>query len=197
MLDWNLFWRERTSRERILNFGGILFNAAFARHIAHHIGSPLSCGSILEVGTGRGVCSSTLRKMGYNCISVDSSVFATNLARSHGLDVVLADGYRLPFVSETFELVFTQGLLEHLCFDQQLSILMETHRVAKKAIHSVPAKYGLMDAGERIFSGLGTQWPYPDEKKFRRSEFIDLLTTTFRTVRVENFFKVDWIGYCQ
>lgn len=197
MPDWDLFWKERTTRDKLLNRVGIFYNRVFAKHIAHYIGPPRSCGPILEVGTGRGICSLILNKMGYNCISVDNSEFAIKLARGQGLDVVFANGYHLPFSSVTFEVAFTQGLLEHLTVKEQVTILEEMHRVAHKSIHSVPAKYGVMDWGERIFTGLGKKWPYPDEKKYNKSEFIGLLLTTFRSVRVMGFLGVDWIGYCK
>ncbi len=167
-----------------MNFGGILFNRAFARHITRHIGAPASGTTILEVGTGRGVCSLTLRKMGYRCISVDSSSVAARLAGAQGLDVVLADGRRLPFRSNAFDAVFTQGLLEHLEVHDQTAILEESHRVAPKAIHSVPAKYGVMDIGERLFKLCGKEWPYPDEKKYESRGFAKLLETTFNKVRI-------------
>jgi ubiquinone/menaquinone biosynthesis C-methylase UbiE len=197
MADWDLFWNKRTNKEKVLNMGGIVFNRAFARHISHYIGPPGLCGPILEVGTGRGVCSLTLREMGYNCTGVDSSEAAVELARAKHLEAVLCDGRSLPFAAQTFEVAFTQGLLEHLPFDDQVAILAETKRVARVVIHSVPAKRGVMDIGERVFTGLGKKWPYPDEKKYDKSEFEKLLATTFQTVKIAGFLKVDWIGYCR
>ena len=197
MSEWDLFWSRRTTRERLFNLGGITFNRAFAYYISHHIGPPRSVGRILEVGTGRGVCSVTLRKMGYNCVSVDSSEFAVALAKEQGLNTILADGRNLPFSSKTFEVAFTQGLLEHLAVDDQIAILKEMQRVAHKSIHSVPAKYGVMDLGERVFTRLGRKWPYPDEKKYSKSEFIELLSSAFGTIKVRGFLLIVWIGYCQ
>jgi 2-polyprenyl-3-methyl-5-hydroxy-6-metoxy-1,4-benzoquinol methylase len=196
MTNWNLFWSKRTTREKTLNVGGIIFNQAFARHISHYIGPPQSCGPILEVGTGRGVCSLTLKKMGYDCIGVDSSEVAVELARKNHLEAMLCDGRHLPFGPKTFEVAFTQGLLEHIAFEDQVAILMETQRVARLVIHSVPAKHGVMDIGERAFKLIGKEWPYPDEKKYDRLEFGKLLETTFPTVKIAGFLKVDWIGYC-
>jgi ubiquinone/menaquinone biosynthesis C-methylase UbiE len=197
MADWNLFWSKRTTKEKLLNLGGISFNRAFARHISHNLGPPHSSGMVLEVGTGRGVCSVTLKEMGYHCISIDSSDVAVELARGKQLELILCDGCHLPFSQKAFEVVFTQGLLEHLPFDAQVAILAETQRVARLAIHSVPAKHGVMDIGERVFNRLGKVWPYPDEKKFEKSEFEQLLATTFHKVKIAGFLKVDWIAYCQ
>jgi len=196
MSEWDLFWSKRTSQERVLNVAGIAFNRMFARHITGFIGAPQSCGPVLEVGTGRGVCSSTLKAMGYKCVSLDSSEVAARLAREQGLDVVLADGSHLPFRSGAFEVVFTQGLLEHLSHDEQVAILAESQRVAPRAVHSVPAKRGVMDIGERLFTVLGKKWPYPDEKKYDRRGFAQLLLTTFGAVVIKGFLKVDWVGYC-
>jgi len=197
MPDWDLFWDKRTSSEKLLNTGGVFFNRLFARHIAHFIGPPHFCGEILEVGTGRGVCSATLKKMGYNCVSIDISEFAVKLARGEGLDTLIADGAYLPFGTQTFEVAFTQGLLEHIPLDKQIPILKDMRRVAHKTIHSVPAKHGVMDIGEGVYTRLGKKWPYPDEKKYEKSEFTDLLLTVYTTVKVKNYLNVDWIGYCQ
>jgi ubiquinone/menaquinone biosynthesis C-methylase UbiE len=196
MSEWDSFWNKRTSKERILNRLGIIFNRAFARHIARYIATHCSGGPILEIGTGRGVCSRTLTEMGYNCIGVDNSEFALNLAKKENRNLIFADGRHLPFASKTFEVAFTQGLLEHLCFDDQFAILSEMRRVAHIAINSVPMKYGIMDIGERTFNLFGRKWPYPNEKKYKRTEFVELLTTCFKTVKVKRFLWVDWIAYC-
>ena len=58
-------------------------------------------------------------------------------------------------------------------------------------------KYGVMDIGERAFRCLGRKWPYPDEKKYKKSEFVELMKEFFKTVRVEGFWCVDWIAYCR
>ena len=64
-------------------------------------------------------------------------------------------------------------------------------------INSVPMKYGVMDIGERVYRCFGLKWPYPDEKKYKKSEFIELMTACFKAVRVERFRWVDWIAYCR
>ena len=197
MTDWNLFWSKRTTQEKLLNFGGIGFNRAFARHISHRIGRPSASIKILEVGTGRGVCSVTLKEMGYNCISIDNSEVAVELANEKKLDVILCDGSKLPFSSKTFDVVFTQGLLEHIPFDAQVAVIAESKRVANLAVHSVPAKYGVMDIGERVYRRFGKVWPYPDEKKFGKDEFGELLATAHENVKIFGFLKVDWVAYCQ
>lgn len=197
MTEWDSFWEKRTKQEKVLNRLGVIFNRAFARHIARYMATNCSSGLILEIGTGRGVCSKTLTDMGYNCIGVDNSEVALKLARKENPNAVFADGRDLPFASKTFEVAFTQGLLEHLSSDDQFAVLSEMRRVARVAINSVPMKYGVMDIGERTFGWFGRKWPYPDEKKYKRSEFVELLTTCFKTVRVERFWWVDWIAYCK
>jgi hypothetical protein len=196
MPDWNAFWRKRDTKEKAFNLGGIIFNRAFARHIARKIGPPPSCGPVLEIGAGRGVCSLMLKGMGYDCTSVDNSEVAVELAKKNKLEVLLCDARQLPFGRKEFGVAFTQGLLEHIPFDDQVAILEETRRVANIVIHSVPARYGLMDLGERVFRLTGREWPYPDEKKYGKSEFRELLGAAFQTVKVERFMGVDWIGYC-
>lgn len=197
MTEWDAFWEKRTKREKTLNRLGVIFNRAFARHIARYMKTNCSGGPILEIGVGRGICSKTLSQMGYDCTGVDNSEFALKLAQKENLNVTFADARQLPFGSKTFEVVFSQGLLEHLSPDDQLAVLSEMRRVAQLAINSVPMKYGVMDIGERTFRCFGQKWPYPDEKKFKKSEFVELMTTCFQTVKVERFWWVDWIAYCQ
>jgi ubiquinone/menaquinone biosynthesis C-methylase UbiE len=197
MTKWDAFWERRTRRERLLNRLGIIFNRAFARHIARYIAKNCSGGPVLEIGTGRGICSRTLSDMGYECVAVDNSEVALKLARKEKLNAVFADGRNLPFASKSFEVAFSQGLLEHLSAKDQLAVLSEMRRVARVVINSVPMKYGVMDIGERIFRCFGQKWPYPDEKKYKKSEFVALLKNCFETVKVERFWCVDWIAYCR
>ncbi len=197
MTEWDSFWEKRTKQEKLLNRLGVIFNRAFARHIARYMAKNCSGGPVLEIGTGRGVCSKTLTDMGYDCIGVDNSEVALKLAGKGNLNAVFADGRDLPFASKTFEVAFTQGLLEHLSSDDQFAVLSEMRRVSRVAINSVPMKYGVMDIGERTFHCFGRKWLYPNEKKYKRSEFVELLTTCFKTVRVERFWWVDWIAYCK
>ena len=197
MTEWDSFWEKRTKQEKVLNRLGVIFNRAFARHIARYMAKNCSGGPILEIGTGRGVCAKALTKMGYDCTGVDNSEVALNLAKKENINTVFADARHLPFGSKTFEVAFTQGLLEHLSFDDQFAVLSEMRRVAHITINSVPMKYGVMDIGERAFHLVRRKWPYPDEKKYKKSEFVALLTTCFKTVRVERFWWVDWIAYCR
>lgn len=196
MSEWDSFWFKRTAKERILNRLGIIFNRAFARHIASYMAKSGISGQILEIGVGRGVCTKTLVEMGYQCMGVDSSAVAVELCRRQNLKVTSADARYLPFASKTFQVAFSQGLLEHLDSDDQVAILREMQRVAHTAITSVPMKYGVMDIGERVFNLLGKKWPYPDEKKYKRPGFVELLATCFRAVEVKWFLWVVWIAYC-
>jgi ubiquinone/menaquinone biosynthesis C-methylase UbiE len=197
MSEWDSFWSTRTTREKVLNRLGIIFNRAFARHIASYMSKSGLTGPILEIGAGRGTCTRTLLGMGYECVGVDSSQVAVELCRSQNLNVTLVDARCLPFAPKTFQVAFTQGLLEHLALNEQIVILSEMQRVARVVINSVPMKCGVMDIGERALNLFGKRWPYPNEKKYKRLEFIELLATCFRTVKVEQFLWVDWISYCQ
>lgn len=87
----------------------------------------------LEVGCGRGTLSQYLSSWGYAVTLLDSSrdalaVAGSNLAR-HGLDGDLwhGDAADLPFESETYDFVFSVGLLEH--FDDPGAIVAEKLRV--------------------------------------------------------------------
>ena len=102
-------------------------------------------GLALEVGCGTASHSCFLTYFGTQCISTDINPTAMRKAREtrcrfKGKNrLVLADAFDLPFPSETFDLCFSTGFMEHFDDVQIARLLKEQLRVAKRIIFSVPS----------------------------------------------------------
>lgn len=77
---------------------------------------------ILDVGAGDGLIADVLKAKG-----VELDVTAVDLARQHGVDVVLGDAAALPFGDASFDAVFLGDVIEHL--PDPVPALREAHRV--------------------------------------------------------------------
>ena len=124
--------------------------------------------SILEVGCGRGATLLELARRGAGVVGLDYSEEA--LAVCRGLQTergikgqatfVNSDARKLPFEAETFDFVFSVGLVEH--FENPAAILEEQHRVLRTGgylLVQVPQKYSLYTAVKKVMIRLG-KWPY-------------------------------------
>lgn len=147
---------------------------------------------ILEVGAGSGSDLVFLAQKGAYCTALDYSKEALEVCRkltkSNGVKVktVKADCRKMPFDDNSFDLVFSVGLLEH--FKNPLPILREQIRVVKKGgriLIDVPQKYNLYTLVKqwRMWRGkyaLGweTQYSVADLKKMLEGE----------NVKIESFY---------
>lgn len=115
---------------------------------------------ILEVGVGTGSMSAFFSYLGLDVTGLDNDKNilkkARNLAKKLNGHVkfVWGDALKLPFEENSFDVVVSQGLLEHFPNRQILSLLDEQLRVGKTVVLSVPNKfYPQKDFGdERLLS---------------------------------------------
>jgi len=91
---------------------------------------------VLEVGTGRGGKGIAYARVGM-CVTAfdvdaDALACAARAAQTHQADVRLlsADGARLPFVSDYFDAILIDSVLEHVA--DSLAVLQECQRVLKR-----------------------------------------------------------------
>lgn len=97
---------------------------------------------VLEVGCGGGHFTNMVKKYFPNCevwgIDLDTNHinFAKNKCKELGLDVkyLEADINNLPFEDETFDLIFSHTVVEHLPFE---NFITEQYRTLKKGGHLV------------------------------------------------------------
>ena len=90
---------------------------------------------VLEVGCGSGVNSVALMSRGANVVALDYSLHALrhtqHNAQIHSVKLNLAAGdlFRLPFADASFDIVFSQGLMEH--FLDPMPGLIEQLRIVR------------------------------------------------------------------
>ncbi len=83
---------------------------------------------ILDVGAGDGKMTALL-----GCVGIDNEPEAVRLAQEQGANVMLGDAYRIPFPSETFDVVLMADALEHL--ERPVEGLLEARRVLTRALY--------------------------------------------------------------
>jgi len=90
----------------------------------------------LEVGSGGGILSEEICKMGFTTTGIDPSAqslqIATNHARANGLDLKyeLGSGEQLPYADKSFDCVFCCDVLEHV--KDLPKVISEISRVLKR-----------------------------------------------------------------
>jgi SAM-dependent methyltransferase len=136
--------------------------------------------SVLELGSGTGELSAVLAKNGRgttlldyseNCLKFSKRLFETaNLKGTH----IMADVLKpLPFADNTFDCVWSSGLLEHFNDEQIISILQESKRVSKnKVISLVPNAYSLAYRIGKWYQEYKGLWPWgKEEPKFSMESY--------------------------
>lgn len=118
--------------------------------------------TILEAGTGRGIMSIFLSWLGYKMTAVDNNQALLERSRNlckqlnGNVSYIFCDAFNLEncLPGQKFDLVFSQGFLEHFD-DKQIRVLIRQQlKVSNKIIISVPSVfYPLRDFGnERLLS---------------------------------------------
>lgn len=109
---------------------------AFSRHwslFREIMGEMPKCKRVLEVGCGRGSMSAFFADNGYDCTLLDSSESVINTARdifgNLGFNAAfdVGDALDLPYNDNSFDVVFSIGLLEH--FKEINTLLSEQIRI--------------------------------------------------------------------
>lgn len=138
---------------------------------------------VLEVGCGTARSSLRLSEVGARVFGVDISSKAVQIARgiwwhtncAGKAAFIRGDVRAIPFPSDTFDLVWNSGVLEHFHASERKAILEEMMRVAKPGgavVVFVPnalnlrwsLKYRLLRTLESL--NLGSGWPWGREEMF-------------------------------
>jgi SAM-dependent methyltransferase len=103
--------------------------------------------TILEIGTGTGMLSAICSYAARLTVTVDNDSRVLRQAKLFQASVrarslpVLADAFSLPFQDHSFDMVFSQGVLEHWGDADIVRSVREQLRVARRALISVPSRY--------------------------------------------------------
>jgi len=120
---------------------------------------PLAGRRVLDIGAGNGAQTFTLLEYGCSVVACDIApeglALLSQFARENALDSVtpvLCDGARLPFPDESFEVVVSYAVLEHVV--DEITGLREILRVLKgggQCVISVPNKWWIFEThGARL-----------------------------------------------
>lgn len=148
---------------------------------------------ILEVGCGKGYESLRVSKLGAAAVAIDYSKKAIKLLlkqavrQKSNLRICQADVRRLPFGNSYFDLVFSQGVLEH--FEDPKEVLQEQHRVLRPnglVIIEVPNKYNIYTVYKRVLIFLN-KWAPGWETEYTYSSLNNLM-------EINGFQCIDCVG---
>lgn len=119
-----------------------------AKHKANHIielTKDIQFKNVLEVGSGEGSILEWLSELNFcanlNCVEISES--GIEIIKSKKIknlnNIVLFDGYKLPYKDDEFDLIICSHVLEHVEFERTL--LREIKRVSKHQVFEVPIDF--------------------------------------------------------
>lgn len=108
--------------------------------------------SALDIGCGFGRISLFLNKQGFDVTAIDNYMRMVRLMKAKGIKAMLMDADNLKFKDKKFDLVFSDGLLEHFEREENIiKIIKEQTRVSKKyVLNFIPQDSFLNIIMERI-----------------------------------------------
>jgi SAM-dependent methyltransferase len=136
LLDaWNQRWRESVQGEKLTLLGRAMFRAKLRTITA--ILETITCDSVIEVGCGLGHTLALYQGLGYQVIGIDPSVNAIQICESRSLP---CKRLRLDQIDESFDLVSSDGMLEHfLHFEPYAEDMM---RISKHYVLLIQPNHG-------------------------------------------------------
>jgi len=132
--DGDIWWKPDTILH-LLKTSVNPWRVGYAKEIIRKMGIDPQGKTALEVGSGGGILTEEIRKMGFTTTGIDpaegSVETASNHARMNGLDIKyeVGSGENLPYEDASFDVVFCCDVLEHV---QDLpKVISEISRVLK------------------------------------------------------------------
>ncbi len=132
---------------------------------------PKNEASILEVGAQTGIDAECLADLQYDVTAVDYNAEAMKLLQlRRKINSVRADGFALPCSDRSFDLVYSQGLIEHFSDTDVNRLVQEQVRVSRMyVIIDVPNTYSLNTIPKQMLIALG-KWIVPWETQYTYGE---------------------------
>jgi len=138
---------------------------------------------VLEIGCGSGrILTSIAKESNCRCVGVDvtDDAFASLsfFSRQQGVKVeaVKGDGFSLPFRDESFDVVYSEGVIEHFPIERSEEMVREHVRVCRPGglvIVSVPNKFALVHSLTKRL--LGPRFLFAPEASFSNLELSRLM----------------------
>tara|TARA_Y100000310_G_C20450290_1_gene700376 strand:+ start:154 stop:822 length:669 start_codon:yes stop_codon:yes gene_type:complete len=203
---WNKHYKDNASN-RIIRFVNEVYFTKIFWHVFLKIYKKKS-GKILEAGSGEGIMSSRLAKLNYDVTLLDISEnaleqakinFKKNNARG---TFVRGDIFKMDFPSNSFDIVWNQGVIEH--FKPPKLAIKEMIRVTKKGgyvIIFVPAKYSPLQFYYLVLKSFNLLkfWPFDDQifysKKLLRKHIESVTQIKPKIKRIFLSFGFSMVAY--
>jgi ubiquinone/menaquinone biosynthesis C-methylase UbiE len=149
-------------------------------------------GRFLDLGSNWGRWTIAATRAGFDAVGVDPSLGAIRAARrvarqlNASIDVAVADARHLPFPDQSFDVVFSYSVLQHLAPVDVEQALAECARVLRPggiSLHQMPSKHGPLNTyrqfrrGLRAATGFEVHYWHPSELRETFDRFIG--PTTF------------------
>lgn len=128
---------------------------------------------VLDIGCGSGSDLTYLRqKFGMDCYGIDIALDDSIRSRAEkGLFFTLADASHLPFKDDSFDFVYSFGVLEHTHrIDLGLRESFRVARIGGQVLHTVPNMFSLHTLLARPLLILMHKWQLGHERSFTLSK---------------------------
>lgn len=145
-------------------------------------------GRLLEIGAGTGWQAQALENHGFDVSAIElvSSNYSNNRVRS----IVDYDGHTIPFLDNTFDVIFSSNVLEHIFHIH--SFQKEIHRVLKPdgyVVHVLPSSSWRLCT---IMTGILKTWRLPGVHGEHSKNAIAEIKNFSRQVWIQFFQNTDW-----
>ena len=140
---------------------------------------------VLEVGFGSGrMLTRIAKELGCECTGVDvedgafPSLFFFSEKNEAKVEAIKASGFSLPFKDEIFDVVYSEGVIEHFPIDESQGMITEHVRVCRGGglvIISVPNKFAFLHSLTKLL--LGKRFLFYPEHSLSTFELCRLMAT--------------------
>lgn len=176
--DWDKYWATEQTIKQEVKYVNTAYQDVIdlIKTIKAKKGHDLKC---IEVGCGAGTYAIELTKQGIPCIASDFSESALNAVKikaknlyNMDIETKKANIYKLPYEENTFDIIFSDGVLEHLNIPKSLELLKKTLKNDGYIVAKVPSNSLLYLF---VFYLLDLFRWHADEVRLSKKEWEDLL----------------------
>ena len=142
---------------------------------------------ILEIGCGSGGGLKQFKD--HFIVGLDISDEALKLSKKYTNNLIRADLFKLPFKDESFDLVYSSGLLEHFKIEKSKEAMMEIKRVTKKGGEIIIILPNSHCGWYRLFKKImikAKKWDFGYEEDYSVNKMKKLVNIP--NLKIERFF---------
>ena len=175
---WGEFYRREYTKSDLFRF-----TRSYLKYFDYILNSKAE--TILEVGIGSGMHTILLSLLGFEITGIDNDEEILKRAEKYNREwggkakILKMDGFDLKFPSKGFDLVISEGLLEHFTDKEIGQLLKEQLRVGKEVAISVPSiGYPNRDFG--------------DERLIKKEKWLDIIKRELPAIKI---LKAEYDGF--